>query len=518
MVQTHMIDGSRPQGAQSAPACCLVIFGAAGDLTKRLVVPALYNLAGSNLLDARLEIIGVDHTGNSDKGWSDMLGAEMQSFVADPSAEFHPSKIDQPTWQRIADRMSYVQGDFTDSSLYETLTRRLSGNVVFYLAVAARFFGIIVEKLGEHKLLDQTDAAFRRVIIEKPFGSDLPTARALNQQILRVADESQLFRIDHFLGKETVQSLMAIRFANGIFEPLWKREYIEYVEITAAETIGVEQRGSFYEPTGALRDMVPNHLFQLLSVIAMEPPSSFSAEAVRNEKAKLIESIAPIQPRDAVRGQYTAGQVQDQRVVGYRTEPNVSPDSTTETYVAARLRIENWRWAGVPFYLRSGKRMSGRMTEIAIHFRAAPYQLFSEDDSHAPARNVVRLPIEPQAGSMTQFNVKTPGPKMKLTQVATSFAYASFFDEKPTVGYETLLYDCMMGDATLFQRADSIEASWAAVQPLLDCWYGANPPPPKAYAAGTAGPAAADDLLAEAQHHWTSLTAETHLPGSSRGS
>ena len=497
-------DARSPSGTKPAPPCTLVIFGAGGDLTKRLVMPALYNLAGGALLDPALKIIGVDHNANTDAGWRQSLTDTMQSFTKDKTAEFHTDRIDDKAWGWITERLHYVQGDFEKPDIYESLAGQIKGNAVFYLAVAARFFGTVVEGLGRAKLLDQSDDAFRRVVIEKPFGADLPSAKALNARILKVADESQFYRIDHFLGKETVQSIMAIRFANGIFEPLWRREHVDYVEITAAETVGVEERGGFYEPTGALRDMVPNHMFQLLSVITMEPPNSFDAEDVRTEKAKVIEAVRPIQPGDAVRGQYTAGQEFGGDVAGYRAEPHVSPQSNTETYVALRLTVENWRWAGVPFYIRTGKRMTGRLTEIAIHFKAPPYQMFRDTPVDRLTPNILRLQIDPNQGSITQFNAKRPGPEMRLGRVATAFRYQDFFEEKPNVGYETLIYDCMVGDATLFQRADNIEAGWAAVQPLLDAW-GRGEGIVESYAAGSAGPAGADALLARDGHHWLPL-------------
>ena len=481
-----------------------MIFGAGSDLTKRLIMPALYNLAGSGLLDPALRIIGVDHGANTDAGWRQSLADTMQSFTKDNNAEFHADHIDETTGGWVAERLRYVQGDFEKPETYEALARQLKGNAVFYLAVAARFFGTVVEGLGRAKLLDQADDAFRPVVIEKPFGSDLPSAKALNVRILKVADESQLYRIDHFLGKETVQSIMAMRFANGIFEPLWRREHVDYVEITAAETVGVEERGGFYEPTGALRDMVPNHMFQLLSVITMEPPNSFNAEAVRTLKAQVTEAMRPIQPNNAVRGQYAAGQELGHDVAGYRAEPQVSPQSNTETDVALRLSVENWRWAGVPSYIRTGKRMTERLTEIAIHFKALPYQMFRDTPVDRLTPNILRLQIDPTQGSVTQFNAKVPGPAMHLGRVATSFRYHDFFEEKPNVGYETLIYDCMMGDAPLFQRADNIEAGRAAVQPLLDAW-GRGEGTVEGYAAGSAGPAAADALLARDGHHWLPL-------------
>lgn len=485
-----------------APPCTLVIFGAAGDLTKRLLMPALYNLAGGGLLDQNFSVLGVDHNKLTDEGWRQTLSDTMESFTEDPSAEFHPDTIDETTWGFVRERLHVMQGDFSDSATYQALAERVQGNVVFYLAVAARFFAPVVEGLGKAGLLKQQENAFRRVIIEKPFGSDLASAKALNQKIRAQADESQFYRIDHFLGKETVQSLLAIRFANGMLEPVWRREYVSHVEITAAETIGVEARGGFYEPTGALRDMVPNHLFQLLCMVAMEPPNSFDAEAVRGEKAKLVESVRPIRPEDAVRGQYAAGRIDGHAVPAYRDEPGVAKDSHTETYVALKLQIENWRWAGVPFYLRTGKRLSAHHTEIAVHFRPPPVRMFRDTPVTDLAPNVLRLRISPDPGATTTLNVKRPGPQMHIAPVETGFRYADFFPASATVGYETLIYDCMMGDPTLFQRADNIEAGWAAVEPLLKAWKDAPVAP---YEAGSAGPKEADALLARDGHTWLEL-------------
>ena len=502
--QGKYLDNCLAPGTEAAPACTLVIFGASGDLTKRLVMPALYNLVMSGLLDPAMKIIGVDHVENTDDGWRQSLTDMMQSFTDDKTSEFHPDTIDPAAWAWITERLHYVQGDFEASETYSSLQTGIGASAVFYLAVAARFFGTVVDGLGAAGLLHEPEGHFRRVIIEKPFGLDLPSAKALNARLLKMADETQLYRIDHFLGKETVQSILAMRFANGMFEPTWRREFIDYIEITAAETVGVEERGSFYEPTGALRDMVPNHMFQLLSVVAMEPPNSFDAEAVRSEKVKLAEAIQPIQPSDAVRGQYAAGAVLEHSVVGYRQEPYISPVSSTETYIALKLSVENWRWAGVPFYTRTGKRLSGRLTEIAIHYKAAPYQMFRDAPVDRLASNVLRLQIDPVQGAITEFNVKVPGPSMHVGPVHTTLRYDDFFAEKPNVGYETLIYDCMIGDATLFQRADNIEAGWTAVQPLLDAW-GHGDQKPDRYAAGSAGPEAANNLLARAGHHWSGL-------------
>lgn len=505
-VDTAELKDGAACGTDPAPPCTLVIFGAMGDLTKRLLMPSLYNLAGAKLLDPGFGILGIDHNDNTDEGLRAALTEAMESFAKDPTSEFHADRIDPESWGFVRERIHFLKGDFEDPALFAALRERLSGNVVFYLAVAARFFGTIVEGLGRAGLLKQEDGAFRRVVIEKPFGSDLASAKALNARILKQADESQFYRIDHFLGKETVQSVMAMRFANGMLEPIWRREYVDSVQITAAETVGVEERGGFYEPTGALRDMVPNHLFQLLCMVAMEPPNSFDAEAVRGEKAKLAEAVKPIPPSDAVRGQYTAGRIGETNHVAYRDEPHVAKDSVTETYIALKLGIDNWRWAGVPFYLRTGKRMTSRRTEIAVLFKPAPFRLFEGQGIDPLTPNVMRITIDPEHGAATEINVKVPGPKMRIGRVVTRFRYADFFDTAPNVGYETLLYDCMTGDATLFQRADNIEAGWSAVDPLLKGWPQADI---AFYPAGSAGPREADDLLARDGRHWLGLDGKT---------
>ncbi|MBV8586182.1 MAG: glucose-6-phosphate dehydrogenase, partial [Verrucomicrobia bacterium] len=399
-------------GVPPAPPCTLVIFGAGGDLTKRLLMPALYNLAGDHLLPSDLKIVGVDRVQQNDDQWRQALTETMQSFTQDKTAEFYTPKIDETNWGQVTGGMSYLSADFDQPGTYQEIGNRLGEkrNAVFYLAVAARFFGPIIDHLGQSGLLKEADGYFRRVIIEKPFGHDLPSAQALNARILKQGDESQFYRIDHFLGKEMIQSLMAVRFANGLFEPTWRREYVEQVQITAAEVIGVEQRGAFYEPTGCLRDMVPNHLFQLLCMIAMEPPNSFSADAVRTEKAKLIEAVRSVTPSDAVRGQYTAGTVLGKPAAGYRQEPHVDPNSRAETYAAVKLQFENWRWAGVPFYLRTGKRLGQRRTEIAVFLKPAPYRIFQGTAVETLDPNIIRFSIDPDHGMVTEFKAKIPGP------------------------------------------------------------------------------------------------------------
>jgi len=488
-------------GAHPAPQATLVIFGAHGDLTKRLLMPSLYNLAGAHLLDDGFAVIGVDRVPSDDQQWRDELTSTMQEFTHDKTAEFYVEKVDETAWGWVTQRLSYLQADFTNADDMAKLKDHVQGNAIFYLAVAARFFGEVVEQLGKAGLLKEEENTFRRVVIEKPFGSDLDSAKQLNARILQQAAESQIFRIDHFLGKETVQNIMALRFANGIFEPLWKRDHIDYVEITATETVGVEQRGAFYEPTGALRDMVPNHMFQLLSMVAMEPPNSFEAEAVRGEKAKLLQAIHPVRPQDVVRGQYAAGEVLGNTIKAYRDEPNVSKTSNTETYIALRLLIDNWRWAGVPFYIRTGKCLHGRQTEVVIHFRKPPFALFRDTGVESLTPNVLTLEIQPDEGLLLALTAKHPGPKMLLSPIDLRFRYSDAFQMAPNVGYETLIYDCLIGDSTLFQRADMIEASWAAVDPAIKEGGEA----PELYAAGSEGPQGAHDLLAKDGHSWSSL-------------
>jgi glucose-6-phosphate 1-dehydrogenase len=504
--------------AAVAPPCAMVIFGAAGDLTARLVVPALYDLATAKQLSEKFRLVGVDLAAKTTEQWRQGLTATMHEFVTQGGGEFHPDHLDESAWKWLVDRMSYVQGDLNDPGTFRRLGEHLAeldqssgtaGNYLFYLAVADRFFSVAVAGLGAAGLVKEPKGQWRRVVIEKPFGHDLPSAKALNAEILKSLKESQIYRIDHFLGKETVQNIMALRFANGLFEPLWNRQNIDHVQITASETVGVEHRGKFYEITGALRDMVPNHLFQLLAMTAMEPPISFDAEAVRSKKAEVIEAIRPMTPdqalKDAVRGQYAAGSVLGHEVRAYRNEPNVAADSVTETFVACKLVIDNWRWAGVPFYLRTGKYLKRRWTEIAIRFHQAPYSLFRGTSVERMNPNWMILRIAPEEGIALEFAAKQPGPSVKLSTVRMDFSYESYFKMEPNTGYETLIYDCMIGDATLFQRADNIEAGWRAVQPILDAWANTRPTDFPNYVAGGNGPDAADELLRRDGRAWRVL-------------
>ncbi|WP_246526718.1 glucose-6-phosphate dehydrogenase [Plastoroseomonas hellenica] len=479
--------------AAPAPPCTFVIFGGTGDLTRRLLMPALYNLARAGLLDPDFRVIGVGRSAMSDAAWRDGLDRDIRSFAADPSAEFHAERIDERSWGWLQDRLHYLQGDIGTPEFFAALADRLTGNVVFYLAIPASAFGPAIDRLGDAGLLREAPGVFRRVVIEKPFGEDLASACALNRRILAVAPERQFFRIDHFLGKESVQAIMALRFANVMFEAALHRDYVDHVEITAAETIGVEQRGSFYEPTGALRDMVPNHLFQLLCMVAMEPPESAAAEAARDERMRLLRSIRPVTPQNAARGQYAAGAVAGLPVPGYRQEVEVAPDSRTETYAALVLDIDNRRWAGVPFFLRTGKRLGARRTEIAVHFRRPPADPFSSLAFAGTAPNTLRFQIDPEHRLALGFSARAPGAAMRLQAAEAAYQAPDAEAEGSDVGYEALLYGCMRGDATLFQRGDIIEASWAVVDPLLRAWSEGTP---ERYAAGSDGPASADALFA----------------------
>jgi glucose-6-phosphate 1-dehydrogenase len=497
-----------PQPAPAGP-CAMVIFGAAGDLTKRLVVPALYNLAHSKILPENFALIGVNRGQGTVESWRDHLYQALKGMVGTVATEFNLGQIDKTAWKQLAEKMSYLQGDVNDPDTYVRLARHLgeveqrhqtAGNVIFYLAVADHFFGPIVDKLGESKLVERPEqghkpGVWRRVVIEKPFGHDLESARQLNARILRTLHEDQIFRIDHFVGKDTVQNVMALRFANGIFEPIWNRDRIDHVQITAAETVGVEQRGKFYEQTGALRDMVPNHLFTLLSLVAMEPPTTLNASSIHTQKAEVFAAMPPARPEWAIRGQYGPGTVVDRPATGYRREPNVAADSNVETYVAMRLEVDNWRWAGVPFYLRTGKHLSRRMTEVAISFKRAPYALFRDTLVDRLSPNWLTLEIAPGQCISLQFEARRPGPAMDLAAVRMDFHYDDWFPKEPSVGYETLLHDVMTGDQTRFTRADMVEHAWRVVQPVLDAWAAEKANFPN-YPSGSDGPTAADALLA----------------------
>lgn len=489
------------------PPCVVVIFGAAGDLTKRKLIPALYNLKQNNLLPDEFAVIGVARAVMDDE--------EFRSRLANDIKEFATEDIDPNLWQWLAERLYYLPGDFGDDQTFARLKKRLSeidserktlGNYCFYLATAPDYFASVAHKLGSVNLTDETAGPWRRVVIEKPFGRDLSSAEKLNSDLKQILRESQIYRIDHYLGKETVQNILVFRFGNGIFEPIWNRRYIDSVHITAAEKVGVEQRGGYYETAGALRDMVPNHLLQLVTLTAMEPPVSFKANAVRDEQTKILHAIQCPSKEEAgqrtVRAQYAAGTIDGQPVPAYRSEANVAPDSQVETFVALKLLIDNWRWADVPFYLRTGKRLAARDTEIAIKFRRAPFVLFRDTPVDKLSRNRLVLHIQPDEGITVRFGAKLPGPVLKIGAVDMNFDYEDYFGKTPSTGYERLLHDCMMGDATLFQRADQVEAAWSVVAPIQAAWSSEAPPPLATYNAGTWGPKEADELLARDGREW----------------
>jgi glucose-6-phosphate 1-dehydrogenase len=424
--------------SRKAPPCALIIFGAGGDLTKRLLMPAIYNLAKAELLSERFAIIAVDRTPKPVEAFREYLAEGVRDFISDTAPGPASEPFDTRAWEFVERRIIHFAGDLTEPDTYARLydlhertaaQYNTGGNAVFYLAVAPQLFGTIIEQLGAVGLTQERDGCFRRVIIEKPFGNDLASARALNARILKVLSESQIYRMDHFLGKETVQNIMVLRFANGIFEPIWNRDHIDHVQITVAETVGLERRAKFYEATGALRDMVPNHLFQLLSLIAMGPPNSFAADAVRTEKDKVLEAVRPLDGaevrRNTVRGQYGAGFINNVPVKAYREEPGVHPASLTETYVAMQLNIDNWRWAGVPFFLRTGKRLTRRKTEIAIQFKQAPIALFRDTPVDALTPNVLSLHIQPDEGISLQFGAD-PRPEIMLGGVRWISATSCF--------------------------------------------------------------------------------------------
>lgn len=500
-------DSIDAEGKPKHSPCVMVIFGADGDLAKRKLIPALYNLTAGQLLPEHFAIVGLD--------LAEMTTEEFREKLDRVIADYMPTARKRGPWQALLKRIHYLPGNFQEAPTYRKLQEFLpeidrasgtSGNYLFYLATNPMLFGQIVRQLGEWGLTAQRDEIWRRVVIEKPFGHDFESARALNHELQRVLHESQIYRIDHYLGKETVQNLLVFRFANGIFEPIWNRRYVDHVQITVAESLGVEHRGRYYEQAGALRDMVPNHLIQLLSFVAMEPPNSFAADAVRDEKAQLLRGIVPLNSLDVLRyvvyGQYGAGTVGGKPVPAYRAEPHVASNSTTETFVALKLFIDNWRWAGVPFYLRTGKRLARRATEVVIQFKTAPFMLFRKTGVDRLAPNVLVIRIQPDEGISLRFDAKVPGPSVRLGTVDMDFQYAKYFGNEPSTGYETLLHDCLAGDATLFQRADNVEVGWSVVQPLLDVWKALPSPSFPNYDAGTWGPAEADALLRREGREW----------------
>jgi len=490
-------------------ASCLVIFGASGDLTQRKLIPARYSLAHDGLLPAGQTIIGFARPDFTDDAWRMAMREACDKF-----ARTRP--VDEAVWENFAKGLFYVQGDFSDSEAYLRLNKKLQecdkargtgGRRIYYLAVPPNFFPVISEFLGAEKMVTDPERGgpFTRVIIEKPFGHDLQSARELNRVAVTTFRERQVFRIDHYLGKETVQNLLVLRFANGIFEPFWNRQYIDHVQFTVAETVGVEKRGGYFETAGITRDIIQNHMLQLVSLIGMEPPVAYEPDAVRDEKVKVLRALREF-PRghegdSAVRGQYTDGSVLGEKAPAYRKEPNVNPESKVETYAAMKLYIDNWRWADVPFYVRAGKRLPKRVTDISIHFRPAPYPLFNKMTNVKMQPNVLAIRIQPDEGISLKFDSKVPGPTVRTAPVTMEFRYATSFGAEPPEAYERLLLETMLGDSTLFARRDEVETAWAWLDPLLAAWA-AEPGPPEPYPAGTWGPEAADKLIERDGRKW----------------
>ncbi|HXJ11601.1 MAG TPA: glucose-6-phosphate dehydrogenase [Candidatus Limnocylindrales bacterium] len=490
----------------TADPCTVILFGASGDLAKRKVIPAMYDLAQHNSLGERYAIVGFARTPMTDDSFRTTIGEAAKTI-----SEVGP--IEPAKWNDFSSNLYYSAGEYGNPDSYTQLAKRLTeidaekklgGNRLFYLSTPPEVYKDIVEQLGRAGLARPTNPnSWVRIIIEKPFGRDLASAKELNKIVLNVFEEKQVYRIDHYLGKDTVQNLLVLRFGNGIFEPLWNRNYVDHVQITAGETLGVERRGGFYETAGALRDMIQSHVLQLTSLMAVEPPASFDATAVRNEKLKILQSIRPYNlqmvAQSVVRGQYAPGNSDGKKLAGYRDEPGVSPNSRTETFVGMRVLIDNWRWAGVPFYLRTGKRLAKRTTEIMIQFRCAPHLVFRDRDIE-PNRLV--LNIQPDEGISVSFGAKRPGTEMSIGNVTMNFSYREAFGGTSRSAYATLVNDCLRGDATLFDRGDSVEAAWSIVDPILDVWSAARTGTVPTYAAGTWGPKESDQLLERDGRQW----------------
>lgn len=503
------VDCGCPKSAeapQQPPAnpCVLVIFGMAGDLTKRLLFPAICNLGSSGLLDEDFTVVGVAADNYTTESFRKDMKANVNQFITDPNAKAYGLQL--------AAKLTYIKGKFDDDKTYTDLNKALktlqkggaSKNCLFYYASPPQCISMISQGLGKAGLLkEEGDQYFRRIVVEKPFGHDLDSAKALNNELLSLVKEDQIFRIDHFLGKETVQNLLAFRFSNGLFEPIWNHLYIDHIQITVAEQLGVELRGGYYEHAGALRDMVPNHIFQVLSLITMEPPISFESDHIQDEKEKAIQSFQILTPeqilQETVRGQYGPGVINGKKVIGYRSEQRIDPESNIETFAAMRLFVDNWRWYKVPFYIRTGKRMAERTSEIHIQFKSGPSAQFN--GQQIPP-NSLCMQLQPDEGISLRLNAKVPGPAMHLGQVDMTFKYSDYFGIKPSTGYETILYECMNGDHILFKRAASVESSWAVVQPILDVWSTLKPRDFPNYESGSWGPNAADELLKRDGRKW----------------
>jgi len=494
------------QTERTAPPCVIVIFGASGDLTNRKLLPALYNLAMGGLLSDRTVILGFGRHPQSDEEFRKSIHGGIDQFS-------RTRPIRKEVWEALAPRIYYQQGNYEDAASFAALRTRLetfdrdrgtAGNHLFYIATPPTAFPAIIRELGAAGLAKPSAHGWSRVVIEKPFGHDLASARKLNQEVLGEFTEDQVFRIDHYLGKETVQNILAFRFANRLWEPVWSSQHIDNVQITVAESIGIEGRASYYEEAGALRDMVQNHMLQVLALVAMEPPVTFEAEGVRDEKVKVLRALRPFGSQlaeDAVRGQYRAGSIGEEKVPGYRREPKVDPQSQTETFVALRVGIDNWRWAGTPFYLRHGKRLPTRVSEVAVQFKPVPHLPFAISGTKALEPDLLVLRLQPDEGISLRFGAKQPGPEMQLRSVNMEFRYEASFSMASPDAYERLILDCALGESTLFTRADEVEVSWGFVNPLLRRWSDPDADVPT-YAAGSWGPHAAVDLLGRDGRKW----------------
>lgn len=491
-----------------ADSCLVIIFGGTGDLTRRKLIPALYDLACVGCTARDFQVLGIGRTKLTDNQYH----GELRDWAAKSK---DTRNFSEEGWQEFERRLHYLIGDASKPEFYRDLKAKLeelqkqgaSKNLLFYVSTSASLAPPIVEGLGAAGLA-RNGEGWTRIVLEKPFGHDLQSAQELNEKVARVFDEPSVYRIDHYLGKETVQNIIMFRFGNSIFEPVWNRNYIDYVEITAGETLGVENRAAFYEETGALRDMVANHMLQLLTLTAMEPPIAFDSDSVREQKVQVLRSIHPM-TKDKVaartiRGQYGPGTIDGKTVPGYRQEEGVNPNSNTETYVAIEFHVNNWRWSGVPFYVRAGKRLSRPLTEVAVHFKRTPQALFSQrqEDVH---HNIVALRIQPNEGISLRFGAKTPGQHMRASTVTMDFSYRDTFGTATPVAYETLLLDVMRGDATLFTRRDEVESEWRIITPIEDAWAELPPPRFPNYAAGSEGPAEANELIKHDRHRWRPL-------------